>query len=124
MNRGAFVLVSALGLTQILAWGSSYYLLAVAARPIADDTGWPFPWVVAGVGVGLLAAGLVSPRMGRMVEARGGRRVLAASSVILALGLGALALAWNLPAYLAAWAVITLFPDFVLFLPRLLGYTG
>jgi hypothetical protein len=29
------VVVSALGVTQILAWGSSYYLLAVLAQPIA-----------------------------------------------------------------------------------------
>ena len=29
------IVVAALGVTQILAWGSSYYLLAVLARPIA-----------------------------------------------------------------------------------------
>jgi hypothetical protein len=30
----------ALGLTQILAWGSSYYLRAVLAEPIVRDTHW------------------------------------------------------------------------------------
>lgn len=29
------ILLSALGVTQILAWGSSYYLPAVLAHPIA-----------------------------------------------------------------------------------------
>ncbi|MGX5800570.1 hypothetical protein ACWGS9_04930 [Bradyrhizobium sp. Arg314] len=38
--RDRHVLVSALGVTQILAWGSSYYLPAVLAQPIAKDTGW------------------------------------------------------------------------------------
>ena len=33
--------IPVLGVTQILAWGSSYYLLAVLAQPIATDTGWP-----------------------------------------------------------------------------------
>ncbi|MDX8466175.1 hypothetical protein RFM26_10825 [Mesorhizobium sp. VK23B] len=37
--RSRHVLVSALGVTQILAWGSSYYLPAVLAAPIAADTG-------------------------------------------------------------------------------------
>ncbi|MEA2780573.1 MAG: hypothetical protein QOK29_2117, partial [Rhodospirillaceae bacterium] len=58
------VVVTALGLAQILAWGSSYYLLAVLAKPIAGDTGWPLPWVVGGLSLGLLVAGLVSPRVG------------------------------------------------------------
>jgi len=34
-------IIPVLGVTQILAWGSSYYLLAVLAQPIAGDTGWP-----------------------------------------------------------------------------------
>jgi hypothetical protein len=37
------------GVAQILAWGSSYYLPAVLAKPIADDTGWPLTWVVGGL---------------------------------------------------------------------------
>jgi hypothetical protein len=55
------VVVTALGLTQILAWGSSYYLLAVLAKPIAIDTGWPLTWVVGGLSAGLIVAGVVSP---------------------------------------------------------------
>ena len=34
------VVIAALGITQILAWGSSFYLPAVLAQPIAADTGW------------------------------------------------------------------------------------
>lgn len=33
-------LVSALGIVQIFAWGSTCYLLAVLAGPILRDTGW------------------------------------------------------------------------------------
>jgi hypothetical protein len=62
-RRGA--VVAALGVTQILAWGSSYYLPAVLAQPIAGGTGWEPPWVVGGLSLGLLAAGLVSPAVGR-----------------------------------------------------------
>ena len=97
---------AALGTTQILAWGSSYYLPAVLAKPISVATGWPLPWIVGGLSLGLLAAGLCSPMVGRAIERTGGRPVLASSSALLGTGLVALGLAPNLPAYLAAWLVI------------------
>ena len=65
------VVISALGITQILAWGSSFYLPAVLAKPIAADTGWSLGWVVGGLSVGLLAAGLIAPRVGRTIDAKG-----------------------------------------------------
>ncbi|HEY2050480.1 MAG TPA: hypothetical protein VGH03_14140 [Caulobacteraceae bacterium] len=40
------VVIGALGLAQIIGYGSSYCLLAVLAAPIAADTHWPLPWVV------------------------------------------------------------------------------
>ncbi|UVF21451.1 MFS transporter [Microvirga terrae] len=100
------VVISALGITQILAWGSSFYLPAVLAKPIAADTGWSLGWVVAGLSVGLLAAGLVAPRVGRTIDAKGGRPVLVGSSVMLAAGHATLALAYSLPVYLMAWLVM------------------
>jgi hypothetical protein len=99
-------LIAALGIAQILAWGSSYYLLAVLAGPIARGTGWPIAWVVGGVSIGLLVAGLVSVRVGQRIEARGGRGVLAGSASLLAAGLAAMAAAPTLPVYLAAWLMI------------------
>jgi MFS family permease len=99
-------LITVLGIGQIFAWGSSYYLLAVLAKPIADDTGWPLAWVVGGVSVGLLVAGIVSPRVGRTIQHRGGRPVLAVSTILLAVGLGVLAIAQTLPVYLLAWIVL------------------
>ena len=98
--------IAALGVIQILAWGSSYYLLAVLARPIAEETGWSYAWVVAGVSLGLLVAGGVSLRVGRTIEARGGRQVLGASAVLLAAGLLVMAAAPVVPVYLAAWLLI------------------
>lgn len=102
------IIVPALGVTQILAWGSSYYLLAVLAKPIASDTGWSLSWVVAGLSLGLLIAGLISPLVGRQIHRRGGRPVLAASALLLGLGLLGLALAPNLAAFIAAWIAIGL----------------
>src|SRR3954467_3249968 len=81
-SRPRLVVVSAIGVAQILAWGSSYYLPAVLAGPIAADTGWPRGWVVGALSIGLLVSGLVSPRVGHLIERHGGRPVLATSAVL------------------------------------------
>ena len=100
------LIVPALGVTQILAWGTSYYLTTVLAKPIAVDTGWSLTWVVGGLSLGLLIAGLASPLVGRAIHRRGGRPVLAASSVLLSAGLALLALSPNLVAFFLGWVVL------------------
>jgi len=94
---GAAGVVLLLTATQWLNWGSTYYLLTVLAGPIAEATRWPRPWLIAGLSAGLVAAGLLSPSMGRAVERRGGRGVLASGSALLALGLLGLGLAPSVP---------------------------
>src|SRR3954451_13105379 len=100
--------VSVLGALQILAWGSTFYLLAVLAEPIARDTGWSYDRVIAGLSLALLFAGIVSPRVGHAIHAHGGRPVLAAGAVVLAFGLALIGTAQNYIWYLAGWAVLGL----------------
>jgi MFS family permease len=102
------VIISALGITQIFAWGTSYYLPAVLAAPIVADTGWSLAWVVGGLSLGLLTAGVISPWVGRAIAMRGGRPVLATSAGLFAIGFFSLAVAHSLPMFLTAWLVIGL----------------
>jgi len=60
----------------------------VLAPAIVRDTGWAFDWVISGVSVGLLVAGIVSPRRGRVIGGHGGRSVLALGAGLIAGGLG------------------------------------
>jgi predicted MFS family arabinose efflux permease len=99
-------LVSGLGIAQILSWGTTYYLPAVLAKPIAEDTGWSLGHVVAGLSLGLLAWGLVAPRVGRLIDRHGGRLVLAASPGLFAVGLALIAASPGLWVYLAGWAIL------------------
>jgi predicted MFS family arabinose efflux permease len=100
------VVISALGVAQILAWGTSFYFPAVFATAIVADTGWSLSWVVSGTSIGLLVAGLISPQVGRIIDRHGGRPVLLASSLFFAVGLAGAGLAPNLPLYLLAWALV------------------
>jgi MFS family permease len=99
-------IVAIMGLIQIFAWGSSYYLLAVLAKPIAAGTGWPLTSVIAGLSLGLLVAGFVSPTIGRAIQKWGGRPILAGGSVFFAVGLVGLGVARNIISYFVAWTVL------------------
>jgi MFS family permease len=107
-GRPRFLVIAAMGVGQILAWGSSYYLLAVLAGPVAQATGWSDSWIIGALSFGLLTSGLASPRVGHLIERFGGRPVLASSAVLLAAGLLLQALAPNLPVFALAWFVIGL----------------
>jgi MFS family permease len=100
------LVVSVLGIGQILSWGSTFYLLAVLAPAIVRDTGWSYDAVISGVSVGLLVAGIVSPRLGRIIGQRGGRLVLALGAVLIAGGLALLGSARYFAWYLMAWILI------------------
>jgi MFS family permease len=102
------VVITALGIAQILAWGTSFYFPAVFAEPIVKETGWSLGFVVGGTSIGLLTAGLISPQVGRIIDVRGGRPVLLASSLFYAAGLALVGLSHVLPVYLLAWVLIGL----------------
>jgi predicted MFS family arabinose efflux permease len=105
-HAGKRAVIAVIGSLQILSWGSTFYLPAVIARPIVEDTGWPYAVVVGGLSVGLLVAGLVSPRTGRAIGLRGGRPVLATGSMLLAFGLLIIGTAQNDIWYFAGWAAL------------------
>jgi hypothetical protein len=106
MHRPRLLVTIVLGIGQILVWGSTYYLPAVLAKPTAEATGWPLAWIIGGLSLGLLLAGLVSPKVGDLIERRGGRPVLMASAVLTAIGLVGLAAASSVTAYITAWLIL------------------
>jgi predicted MFS family arabinose efflux permease len=102
----ALRVIAILGTLQVLAWGSTFYLLAVLAPSIVRETGWSYQWVMAGVCIGLFVAGVVSPPVGRAINAYGGRPVLAAGAAVLAIGQVVIGSAQNFVWYLAGWTVL------------------
>ncbi len=98
--------VLALGIGQTLGYASTYYLPAILAVPMAQDLGLPTWAIFAGLSASLLIAGALAPLAGRMVDARGGRPLLLASSLLFAAGLLLLSQANGLAGLAAAWVVI------------------
>ncbi len=99
-------IVLALGSAQTLAWGSTYYLPAILAEPMASELGISTGNVFAAFSLALIVTAVLGPLSGKRIDHHGGRDVLALSSVVFALGLAVLGLA-NGPLMLwLGWLVI------------------
>jgi MFS family permease len=98
--------VCALGISQITAWGTSYYCLGVLAGPIVADTGWSRSLVYFGFTLALLAMGTVSTWAGRANDRYGARAVMTTGTVLVSAGLAGLSLVPSEAAYLAVWVFL------------------
>jgi MFS family permease len=105
---GPWRAVLVLGVTQIICWGTLFYPPVLTVPLMAAERGWSMTFAMSGFSLALLAGGLVSPYVGRMIDRHGGHRVMPVGSLLGALGLLSLAYAEHPAAYLAAWMVIGL----------------
>jgi predicted MFS family arabinose efflux permease len=95
--------VSALGVAQIVSWGTLFYTIAVLGAAMRADTGVNELWLFGSFTAGLFLSGIVSPYVGRQIDVLGGRRVLMVGSLLGALACAALALAQGPWTVLAGW---------------------
>ncbi len=103
---GPWRAVPVLGVTEILAWGALFYPPVLTMPLIAADRGWSLAFAMSGFSFGLLTAGIVAPRVGAMIDRYGGHWVMAAGSLVGALGLVLLVTFTHPAAYFAAWAIL------------------
>ncbi|UYO95273.1 MFS transporter [Pollutimonas sp. M17] len=100
------VTVTSLGLTQTLAWASSYYLPAMLAGSMARELALPIQAVFAAFSAALVLAALLGPLAGRCIDRYGGRPVLLASNLIFAAGLSCLAWSPGTLLFFIGWLLI------------------
>ncbi|MFM7569897.1 MAG: MFS transporter, partial [Betaproteobacteria bacterium] len=74
--------VIALGITQIIGWGTTFYVPAILARPIADDLGLPLLGVLGASSWALLLSGLLSRRIGALIDRHGAASILTSASLL------------------------------------------
>lgn len=101
-----WVVVAGIAMTQTLAWGSTYYLPAILADDMASGTGSTRTWVFSAFSGSLLVAAGLGPAIGRMIDRHGGRPVLVASSIVMAIGLSVLAIAHSALGLCVAWVIL------------------
>jgi predicted MFS family arabinose efflux permease len=106
VDRRRSGVIAALGTAQTLAWGSSYYLPAILADPIAHDLGISSNWFFAAFSASLVISGLLGPRVGRQIDRVGGRQVLCISNLLLAGGLALLGASTSLWMMATAWLLL------------------
>ena len=103
---GPWRAVLVLGVTEILAWGAIFYPPVLTVPLIAHERGWSMAFAMGGFSLALLTAGLVSPRVGSMIDRHGGHRIMPLGSLLAALGLALIVYADHPAAYLAVWLLL------------------
>ena len=106
MQARSTLVVAVLGTTQTLAWASSYYLPAILAEPIAAGLGISKALFFGCFSASLLLQAALGPMIGRAIDRHGGRDVLVLSNLVLAAGLGWLALARGPGGLAGAWVLL------------------
>jgi MFS family permease len=101
-------LVVRLGVSQLVCWGISYYLIGVFGERIAADLGWPTTLTHGGFSAALVVMGISSPFVGRWIDRRGGGPVMVAGSCLTAAGCAGLSAAHGVPAYYGSWICLGL----------------
>jgi MFS family permease len=105
----------ALGITQIIGYGTLYYSFGVLAPDIGLAFGWSPQWVYGALTVALLAGGLLAPVAGHLADRFGAARTMAIGSVAAAIALLAAALSPSGPAYAIALVAMEVASSAVLY---------
>ncbi len=101
-----WLIITGLGITQIIGWGTTYYALGALSQDIATSTGWPKALIFGAFSAALLVSGLISPWAGRFIDRRGGRKLMMAGSLLSALGLAIIGAFPHPVTYVAGWLVL------------------
>jgi len=98
-------LVPALGVTQIISWGTLYYSIAVLGASIREELGISSAALFGAYSLSLLLSALVAPLAGRAIDRYGGRPVMSFGSATAAVALFCIARVHSPFALYAAWAL-------------------
>lgn len=105
-SKDPWKIVWLLAFTQVVSWGSLYYAFAIVAGDIQRETGWRTEIVFGAFSWSLLISGLASTPAGMLIDRIGGRKVMAAGSVLAGLGMVGIGSAHSVALYFIAWSAV------------------
>ena len=97
--------VSALGMAQLVSWGTLFYSIGVLGAPMGAELGVSGLFLFTAFTIGLLVSGFAAPRIGHLIDRRGGRFVLSLGSLLGGIGMALLATATHPAQIIVAWIV-------------------
>jgi hypothetical protein len=103
---GAARALAVLSVTMIIAWGTLFYGVTLIGPRIMAETGWSKTLIFGAFSLAMLCSGLIAPRVGGWIDARGGRGLMVLGSLVGGLGYVMLAFAHSPVMLYAAYATI------------------
>jgi len=95
--------VAALGLSQLVSWGTLYYSFPLIGEAMINDMGWSRTDIYGAATLGLLAAALAAYPIGSLIDRGHGRKLMGGATIAASLAL----VAWsNIQTTTALYAVI------------------
>ncbi len=98
-------LITALGIAQIISWGSLFYAIGVLGPAMRLDLGVSELFLFSAFTAGLLVSGTMAPLMGRLIDRRGGRFVLSIGTLLGVAAMAILAAAPSAAIMVVGWLV-------------------
>jgi len=98
-------LVPALGIAQIVSWGTLYYSIAVLGTSMREDLHISQSTLFGAYSFSLLLSGLLAPAAGRAIDRFGGRNVMSAGSALAGISLYAIGHVHGIVSLYVAWAL-------------------
>lgn len=86
-SRSLLPVICALGIAQIISWGSLYYAIAVLGESMSRDLGVSSTSLFGAFTLSLFVSGLAAPTVGKLIDRHGGRPILMGGSAFSALAL-------------------------------------
>ena len=99
------MLVTGLGIAQIISWGTLFYAIGVLGAPMRAELGVSELFLFSCFTAGLVVSALAAPLSGRLVDRMGGRVVLSAGSILGAIAMLVLALAHHGAVVAIGWLI-------------------
>ena len=106
LGRRVWLAIAGMGITQIIGWGTTYYLLTILGPQIATSLDLSPPVTTSGLSILMLLGAVLGPYSGRMMDIHGARPVMAFGSVVASAGLVALSFAAGPVSYILAWIIL------------------
>ncbi|MEA3535926.1 arsenite efflux MFS transporter ArsK [Rhizobium sp. CC-YZS058] len=94
--------ISALGVTQIIGYGTLYYSFSILAPSMGASLGWSQEWIFASLSIALLVGGFTAPWFGSLIDRVGAGVVMTFGSAAAAAALIACAFAPGGSTFVAA----------------------